>query len=137
MFQSEVACTEPGEALTLVAASLGDVDRIEGQSTPGVEEMVFAGALVGGVKEHQAEIDEFIETCSINWRVNRMPIVDRNILRLAAFELMHRDDIPGNVSVNEAVELAKKFGSEHSRAFVNGIVDRMGHRLNKLSRSEK
>jgi transcription antitermination protein NusB len=96
------------------------------------QEVEFAARLAHGVSDHQEAIDALIVSCSINWRLVRMPVVDRNVLRLAAFELMQCPDIPGTVSVNEAVELAKRYGSAESRGFVNGIVDRMGRKLNRL-----
>lgn len=96
------------------------------------EEIEFAQRLAHGVDAHREAIDSLIEECSTNWRLVRMPVVDRNILRLAAFELMECTDIPANVSVNEAIELAKKYGTKESRAFVNGIVDRMGRKLERL-----
>lgn len=81
--------------------------------------------LVTGVAEHQAELDRLIRQHSEHWRLERMALVDRNLLRLALFELLHQPDIPAKVVINEAVELAKKYGSEESGAFVNGILDRI------------
>ena len=97
------------------------------------EEVEFAQRLCMGVEENRAGIDSLIEESSTNWRLPRMPIVDRNILRIAAFELMGCADIPATVSINEAIELAKRFGTADSRAFVNGIVDRMARQLGKIS----
>lgn len=89
----------------------------------------FVDRLVRGVLAHRKEIDELIEGHSEHWRLERMPPVDRNILRIATFELLYCEEIPPRVSVNEAIELAKRFGSEDSAAFVNGILDRiMGER---------
>jgi N utilization substance protein B len=84
----------------------------------------FATALVSGVVEHQDEIDEKLSEISENWSLSRMPIIDRNILRIAAYELLYNDDIPAGVAINEAVELAKVFGSDDSPKFVNGILGR-------------
>jgi N utilization substance protein B len=78
-----------------------------------------------GVHQKRADLDQRIETNSTNWRVDRMARVDRNVLRLAVFELLHRDDVPKRVVLNEAIELAKTFGSEDSSAFVNGILDKI------------
>lgn len=83
----------------------------------------FARRLVRGTAEHQAEIDELIARQADNWRLERMPIVDRNVLRLAVFELLFSDDTPELVVVDEAIELAKKYGSEQSGRFVNGLLD--------------
>ena len=83
----------------------------------------FAQELAEGVVEHQEEIDRLIQKYSQNWRLERMNVTDRNILRLATYELLYRPDIPPKVSLNEAIELAKEFGTEDSPAFVNGILD--------------
>jgi len=85
----------------------------------------FARALITGTCEHQAELDEHIRDAAQNWVISRMAAVDRNILRLAVFELTHMEDIPAKVSINEAIELAKRFGSEESGQFVNGILDKV------------
>ncbi|MBI5234401.1 MAG: transcription antitermination factor NusB [Deltaproteobacteria bacterium] len=81
--------------------------------------------LVRGVVERLSEIDPIIERSSENWSLERMPLVDRNILRLGVFEFMHEKDVPFKVVIDEAVELAKSFGSEDSGAFVNGILDQV------------
>ena len=85
----------------------------------------FAEALIQGVLDNMEMIDELVSQCSTNWKITRMAIVDRNILRMAAYELQHLKDIPPRVSLNEAVELAKKYGTKDSSAFVNGILDRI------------
>ncbi|HEY8142197.1 MAG TPA: transcription antitermination factor NusB [Kofleriaceae bacterium] len=91
----------------------------------------FAGQLVATVRERLAEIDDVIQSASRNWRLERMSRVDRNILRLAAAELRHFLDVPVKVAINEAVELAKRFGTGDSPAFVNGILDRIAHQLRR------
>ena len=83
----------------------------------------FASELVNGVIAHLSEIDARISEKSKHWSMSRMARVDLNILRLAVFELLFRTDIPKNVTMNEAIEVAKKFGSEDSASFVNGILD--------------
>ncbi len=85
----------------------------------------FAEALVQGVQEHREVIDQAIVARSKNWSISRMPRVDVNIMRLAAYELMFRRDIPKKVSINEAIEIAKKYGDKESPAFVNGILDEL------------
>jgi N utilization substance protein B len=87
----------------------------------------FAEQLVGGVQSERAAIDELIQKSSIHWKLERMARVDRNILRLAVYEILRRADVPLRVTLNEAVELGKKFGSEESSAFVNGVLDRIAH----------
>lgn len=81
--------------------------------------------LVRGVWEEKETIDRLIKTSAEHWRIERMSGVDRNILRLAVFELIHCPDIPPRVAINEAIDLGKQYGSEESGAFVNGILDRI------------
>jgi len=85
----------------------------------------FAGELVAAASERAAKIDELIAAASKNWRIDRMSRVDRNILRLGACELVAFRDVPVKVVINEAVELAKRFGTAESSAFVNGVLDRI------------
>lgn len=81
---------------------------------------------VSGVEVHLERIDAIIEDISENWTLARMPVVDRNILRLAAWEMLYRDeDVPDSVAINEAVEMAKVYGGEDSSKFVNGILGRL------------
>jgi N utilization substance protein B len=79
--------------------------------------------LVEGVKEFQHDIDSLIERFSENWKLSRMSRVDRNVMRIAVYELLHCDDIPPKVSINEAIDIGKRFGTEDSGAFINGILD--------------
>jgi N utilization substance protein B len=81
--------------------------------------------LVEGVTAHQEELDALIKQHSEHWRLERMAAVDRNLLRLALYELLHQPEIPAKVVINEAVELAKRYGSEESGSFINGILDRI------------
>ena len=83
----------------------------------------FAEGLVQGVLDQRDTIDQAIKARSKNWSLTRMPRVDLNVMRLAAYELMFRPDIPKKVSINEAIEIARKFGDKESPAFVNGILD--------------
>ena len=83
----------------------------------------FAEGLVQGVQEHREIIDAAIKARSKNWTLARMPLVDLNVMRMATYELMFRQDIPKKVSINEAIEIARKFGDKESPAFVNGILD--------------
>ena len=79
--------------------------------------------LINGVIEAMPEIDSAIERFSSNWKISRMSIVDRNIMRLAVYEMLFRKDIPSKVSINEAIDIGKKFGTKESGAFINGILD--------------
>lgn len=83
----------------------------------------FFYSLVNGILRMQSEIDGLIERFSSHWRISRMAAVDRNILRVAVYELLFCDDIPAKVSINEAIDIGKKFGTEESGAFINGILD--------------
>ena len=94
----------------------------------------FCRRLVRGVIDHRSDLDRIIEAHSSNWKVYRMSGVDRNILRLAAFEMLYCEDIPAKVSINEAIEMGKKFGTDETGPFVNGVLDavRQHHGLNSL-----
>jgi N utilization substance protein B len=85
----------------------------------------FAHALVDGVLEHQPRIDALISEVAENWRLDRMAAIDRNILRLGAYELLYCDEVPTKVAINEALELAKRYSTAQSSRFVNGILDRL------------
>ncbi len=87
------------------------------------ESVDFAEELVKGVTENRTTIDELLTAKSKNWSLVRMARVDLSILRIAIFELLYRSDIPRNVTINEAIEVAKKFGTEDSPSFINGILD--------------
>ena len=103
-----------------------DVFWKENEATDEVK--AFAERLVAGVLEKKKELDALIGTYATNWKVSRMPIVDRNILRAGVYELLWMDDVPAKVTVNEAIELAKSFGDDEASKFVNGILDQI---LNK------
>ncbi len=87
------------------------------------EAFEYAQMLVRGTVDNRERIDDLIRGQADNWRLERMPPVDRNILRLAVFEMLHERDTPKLVVLDEAIELAKKFGSEQSGRFVNGLLD--------------
>ena len=96
------------------------------------ETRAFATELVRGVRADLEEIDALLQRASRNWRIERMARVDRNLLRLAVYELKHSADVPGKVAINEAIEIAKRYGTAESPAFVNGVLDRC---LNELKRA--
>lgn len=79
--------------------------------------------LVHGVNAFRDQIDKLIETSSQNWKISRMSGMDRNIMRVAVYEMIYCDDIPAKVSINEAIDIGKKFGTEQSPSFINGILD--------------
>jgi N utilization substance protein B len=86
-------------------------------------------ALVSGVATQRAELDQIVQDLSRNWRLERMALVERNVIRLALYELKHTRDVPTNVALDEAVELTKKFGTSEGAAFVNGLLDRAATEL--------
>lgn len=90
----------------------------------GRQVSAFAEALIRGVEQHRSELDERMGQYAEHWDVKRMGAVDRNIMRVALFEMLHRPDVPPVVSVNEAVDLAKEFNGIESARFINGILDR-------------
>lgn len=102
---------------------LGLVASRVGQTDPPLPE--YALTLVEGVQQHLARIDELLATYSQGWTVARMPAVDRQILRIGAYELLWRDDVPDAVAVDEAVELAKALSTDDSPSFVNGLLGRL------------
>jgi N utilization substance protein B len=109
----------PGMAGGGVDDSDADLDVPIGKADrPLVEELVM------GVYTHREELDQILARLSRNWRVERMALVDRNVIRLALYELTHCPDVPVSVALNEAIELAKQFGSAEAGAFVNGLLDR-------------
>jgi N utilization substance protein B len=93
----------------------------------------YTVALVEGVQENQARIDELLGTYSIGWTLERMPTVDRNLLRIAAYEILYADDVPDTVAISEAVHLASELSTDESAAFVNGLLARLVEEKPSLS----
>lgn len=104
-----------------------DLSSFWARQEEGVEEEVktFAELLTSGVVSRKEEIDKKISSFATNWQLERMAVVDRNILRMGCFELLFLEDIPAKVSINEAVDLAKRYSGEDAGKFVNGILDRI------------
>lgn len=90
---------------------------------PSKQVLPFFLRLIKGVVGTRSALDDVIERFSSNWKISRMSCVDRNVLRLGVYELLNCDDIPGKVSINEAIDIGKKYGTEESGAFINGILD--------------
>lgn len=99
--------------------------RILSEETVEPETGFFLSQILTAYNAHVKEIDSHIETHSDNWKISRMASVDRNLLRLGVCEILFLPDIPKSVSINEYLEIAKKFGSEESSSFINGILDRL------------
>jgi N utilization substance protein B len=95
------------------------------------EVTIFAEQLVRGTVDNLAEIDQIVQRASKNWRLERMARVDRNVLRLATYELRFEPEVPAKVVINEAIEVAKRFGAAESPAFVNGLLDRISQELKR------
>jgi len=107
---------------------------------PTVDELAlraFSDKLIYGVIEHRDELDLRIRQHAENWDINRMAVVDRNILRLAIYEMLFREDIPPVVSINEAVDIAKKFSTQDSGKFVNGLLDKIRGSIQRNARTVK
>jgi transcription antitermination factor NusB len=107
---------------------------VEGLAPDGVRE--FAAVLALGVRRHRDEIDTMVQEWSMNWSLERIGIIERNILRFAIYELLFLPDIPPNVTINEAVEVAKRYGTNEAPAFINGILDRIKQEVDARSGDE-
>ncbi|MBW2063835.1 MAG: transcription antitermination factor NusB [Deltaproteobacteria bacterium] len=122
LFHLEFNPGEPEEAFRLVTECFGSSKSVR----------PFSSRLVLGVWEKREELDKLIRQSSKNWRIERMSHVDRNVLRIGTYELLYMKDIPPKVSINEAVEIGKKYGSEESGAFINGILDNIFKRSKQV-----
>ncbi|MCF6247061.1 MAG: transcription antitermination factor NusB [Desulfobacula sp.] len=117
LFFFDMDKSDPGQALAEFC------DTNQEKLTPTVKP--FFLDLVNGVIENKIQIDVLLNTYSKNWKISRMPVVDRNIMRMATFEFFKRTDIPSSVTINEAVEIGKKYGTRDSGSFINGVLDRI------------
>lgn len=115
LFHLEFSRDDPGKTFDLICNNFGASEDIKS----------FSKELVLGVCIYIKELDNLVDKASQNWRLERIAKVDRSILRLALYELLYRDDIPPKVSINEAVDLGKKFSTEESGAFINGVLDKI------------
>jgi transcription antitermination protein NusB len=106
--------------------------RFWGEEDPDAEVRAFAEEIVKGTFKHLRVINDKVLACAKNWSLDRMAVIDRNVLRLAAYEILYRMDIPPSVTINEAIELAKKYGTDESGAFVNGILDSVARVAGKV-----
>ncbi len=106
----------------------GDAEGfVRGEEKDG-ESRKFALRLIRGTLEHRPAIDAIVQGVAQNWEISRMAVVDRNVLRIATFELLHCEDIPPKVAINEAIEIGKRFSTQNSGAFINGILDKIMNR---------
>ena len=119
LFHMECNPGDPGESFERVCESFG----------PPKEIRPYSREVVVGVWENRTDLDRLISGSSKNWRVERMSRVDINILRIAIYEVLYMKDVPPKVSIDEAVELGKRYGTEESGAFINGILDHIYNQL--------
>ena len=119
------------------SASAEMLERFCGNFSPSKKSRPFFLKLVNGVLESKDELDALIERFSKNWDIKRMSGVDLNVMRIAVFELLYCDDIPPKVSINEAVDVGKKFGTEESGSFINGIMDSIRLELEEAGKLKK
>ena len=132
LYEAEIRDSLPLEAFEMrdkdgwVVEGSDDESAVVAETVPPADEAIaYARHLVTGVQEHQAEIDGLIDRYADRWTIERMPMVDRNVVRIAVFELLWGDDVPVAVAINEAVELAKAFSTDDSGRFVNGVLGRI------------
>lgn len=118
-------------------AKWGQTTELPPPTVEEAETRLFAEPLIKGVLQHRDAIDEHIKKHTKNWDFNRIAAVDRNVMRLAIFEMLYRQDIPPVVSINEAVDIAKKFSTQDSGKFVNGILDKVRGEILRPSRDVK
>jgi len=129
LYEAEIRDRPPLDAFESRATEGWVLRPLEGEEgaeeapTPDVQER--ARTLVGGVQDHRVEIDALIAGYADRWALKRMPVVDRNLLRIALLELLWLDDVPVAVAINEAVELAKALSTDDSGRFVNGLLGRI------------
>lgn len=120
LFQHDVAGNEPDD----IIETFEDIQRVR----PNIRE--FAIRVFRGTLEKQDDIDKIVVEQAENWRLSRMPVVDRNLIRMAIYEMMYLDETPKLVILDEAIEIAKRFGTEKSSQFINGILDGVLKRYN-------
>lgn len=116
-----------GNAPDMVIATFEDLEKSKANTRE------FATKIFKGTVDHMEKIDEMIQAQADNWRLSRMAVVDRNIIRMSIYEFLHEDDTPKLVIIDEAIEIAKKFGTQKSSQFINGILDGILKRYNLAS----
>ncbi|HIG11159.1 MAG: transcription antitermination factor NusB [bacterium] len=119
----------------LIKSGPNQIDDFLREEERVAETRRFAQRLIVGTLEKKEEIDAVIQAVAQNWTIARMAVVDRNVLRLATHELLHCPDIPPKVAVNEAIEMGKRFSTQNSGAFINGILDRIMNRQKEAAKA--
>jgi N utilization substance protein B len=112
LFESDLRGTNPVELLT-------------SRPAPDLSEAEYVAVLINGISEHRAKIDEFIHTYAEGWDMDRMPAVDRNLLRVALFEILWQEGLDDQIAANEAVELASELSTKDSAGYINGVLGRI------------
>lgn len=130
LYEAEIRDSLPSQAFEARerdgwVVAVGDEDIIGPPQDVTPEVITYGRELVAGIQAHQAEIDGLLAAYADRWAIERMPVVDRTILRLAVYELLWGNDVPVPVAINEAVELAKELSTEDSGRFVNGLLGRV------------
>jgi len=123
LFQHDISANEPD----MICSTFEDLQKAK----PNTRE--FATKIFRGTVDHLTEIDDMIQLQADNWRLSRMAVVDRNIIRMSVYEFLHETDTPKLVIIDEAIEIAKKFGTQKSSQFINGILDGILKRYNLAS----
>lgn len=126
------------ESLALVYEQLSKLNEEEGELHPSKSEMAYINEVLKGVEQHETELDESIEKHSTGaWTLDRVPHVDLSILRLAAYELFHRDDVPDNVAISEAMTMAGRYSEPKSSRYINGVLGAMERGKREPQQEEK
>jgi N utilization substance protein B len=132
LYEAEIRDVLPREAFELRTSGGWVLPTVDDEATPEEaaeepteEALKYARYLTEGVEDHHADIDELISRYADRWAIERMPVVDRNVVRIAVFELLWGEDVPVAVAINEAVELAKSFSTDDSGRFVNGLLGKI------------
>ncbi len=124
LYAVDITGDEPKKCIDTFWQNQGDVE---------IEVKAFADSLVVGVSNNKETIDRLLSSYATNWQLKRMAVIDRNILRFATYEILFMEDIPPKVAINEAIDIAKKYGDRDSGKFVNGVLDK----INKAERRQK
>ncbi len=132
LYQMEMNEVSAAEAVDMLMEELSQENEIGADPAEAGSTAEFARELVGGVQEHRQAIDGMLQQYLTGWQVDRLSRVDRQVLRLACYEMVFRDDVPPKATINEAIELAKHFGFEESGKFVNGVLGKLLKEIDEL-----
>jgi N utilization substance protein B len=132
LYQMEMNEVTAAEAVDMLMEELSQENEIGADPSEAGSTAEFARELVNGVQEHRQAIDGMLQQYLTGWQVDRLSRVDRQVLRLACYEMVFRDDVPPKATINEAIELAKHFGFEESGKFVNGVLGKLLQEIDEL-----